>query len=219
MIDLAVDAPPERLEEKVPATPAWSGQDLLAHVAGIPSDVLAGRLDGVGSDAWSGRQVAERAGRSVAELASEWQGTAEQFDGMLSAAPETMASALVADVLQHELDLRALLGRPPGEAMAGGLDFGLNFMALFLDKRIKKAELPVLRVRAGNQEWTLGSGEGEPGATLTATPVEFFRMLAGRRSAGQVRALDWSGPADPEPYLSVLSAFGPLAPADVLEPF
>jgi uncharacterized protein (TIGR03083 family) len=217
IVSLATSAPPSALDAPVPATPAWSGRDLLAHVVGISSDVLGGRLEGVGTDAWSARQVAERSGRSVDELVAEWQENAPAFEAMLAGAPAGMVGALASDILQHELDLRAALGQPPGESMDEALDFGVSFMAGFLDKRITKKELGALLVRAGGDEWTLGGGDsgGEPAATLTTTPLEFFRALAGRRSEAQVRALDWDG--DPTPYLPVLSAFGPLSATDVDE--
>jgi uncharacterized protein (TIGR03083 family) len=215
MIDLALATPADALAGQVPATPAWTGRQLIAHMVGIPSDVLAGRLDGVGSDEWSARQVAEREGKSVEELADEWRSTAEAFDGLVRSGPPGMTGALVADIAQHELDLRGLLDQPAPDACAAAVDFGLNTMVFFLDKRVKKAELGALRLNAGNQEWTVGPGESEPVATLTTTPTELFRVIAGRRSAAQVRALDWSG--DPEPYLPLLSAFGSLAATDVHE--
>ncbi|MDQ1438235.1 MAG: hypothetical protein QOK43_1864 [Acidimicrobiaceae bacterium] len=213
ILELAAEAPAEHFDRPVPATPAWSGRDLLAHLAGVPTDVLEGRLEGAGGNEWTAAQVELRKGRSVDELAEEWRATANQFDAMAKAAPEGLVGALASDVLQHELDLRGALERPAGESALSGLDFGLNFMAGYLDTRVGKAGLPALHVEAGNQEWTLGPGEAA--ARLTTTPIEFFRVLAGRRSEAQVRALDWQG--DPGPYLGVLSAFGPLAPADVTE--
>lgn len=215
VIELVQGVDASVLEEQVPATPAWSGRQLLAHMVGIPSDVLAGRLDGVGSDAWGQRQVDERSGRSVDELVAEWRDSAAAFDGMVAGGPEGMVGALGADAVQHELDLRALVGGGVPEGCLSAIDAFLNFMVGFMDRRVKKASLPALRLRAGNQDWTVGSGE--VAATLTTSPVELFRVVAGRRSERQVRALDWQG--DPGPYLGVLSAFGPLSADDVIEPF
>lgn len=215
VIDLVSGADPSLLDQTVPATPAWTGRQLFAHMVGIPSDVLAGRLDGVGTDAWGQRQVDERSDRSVEELADEWRSSAAAFDGMVAGGPEGMTGALGADVIQHELDLRALVGAGVPDGCAAGVEAFLNFMVGFLDKRVKKASLPALRLRAGNQDWTVGSGD--VAATLTASPIELFRVVAGRRSERQVRALDWQG--DPDPYLGVLSAFGPLSADDVVEPF
>jgi uncharacterized protein (TIGR03083 family) len=213
VISLVTEADAGSLEGRVPATPAWTGRDLLAHLVGVPSDVVAGRLDGAGTDAWSARQVAERSGRSVAELVEEWRSTAEAFDPMLRAGPPGMMGALAADIAQHELDLHGLLGTSAGESMAEAVDFGLNFMLGWLGGRVGKAGLGALRLQAGSQEWTMG--EGDVAASVSTTPLELFRVVAGRRSAAQVRALDWTG--DPTPYLDVLSAFGPLASADLIE--
>lgn len=214
VIDLVTSAPADSLDAAVPATPDWTGRDLLAHMVGVQADVVSGNLEGAGSQAWNDNHVESRKGRSVDELVEEWRTGAAQFDAMAAAAPSSMVGALVADLLHHELDLRGALGQaPPGEALAAPVDFGVNLMAGFLDRRLRKLDKPALRVRADGQEWTLG--EGEPAATLTTSPVEFFRVLAGRRSANQVRALEWDG--DPDPYLDVLSAFGPLSAADVDE--
>lgn len=216
IIDLIEGAPPEALERTVPATPDWTGRQLLAHLAGVPADLLAGNLEGAGTPAWTGPQVAQRADATVADLVAEWRGSAEAFGELLRNGPEGLMGALGADVVQHELDLRGLLGAPVPESADIAVDKALNFMVGFLDRRVKKAELPALRLSAGNQEWTFGPGDTEPGAALATSTVELFRIVAGRRSEAQVRALDWSG--DPTPYLPVLSAFGPLAAADVAEP-
>jgi uncharacterized protein (TIGR03083 family) len=215
VISLATGADPATLEDRVPTTPAWTGRELLAHLVGVPADVAAGRLDGAGSDAWSARQVAERSGRSVAELVEEWRSTAEGFDATLRAGPPGLTGALATDVVQHELDLHGLLGTSAGESVAEGVDFGLNFMLGWLDRRVREPGLGALRLQAGSQEWTMG--EGDVAAAVSTTPLELFRVVAGRRSAAQVRAFEWTG--DPTPYLAVLSAFGPLAEADVVESF
>jgi hypothetical protein len=56
--------------------------------------------------------------------------------------------------------------------------------------------------------------DGEPALELTTTWYEAFRWRMGRRSRGQLAALDWSG--DPSPVLDHLVVFGP-APTDVIE--
>src|SRR5438477_7303495 len=49
----------------------WTVADVSAHVVGGLADVVSGRLEGVGSPEWIDRQVAERQGRSPADLADE----------------------------------------------------------------------------------------------------------------------------------------------------
>lgn len=217
-IDLVAAVDPTVLEQTVPATPAWTGRQLLAHLVGVASDVLAQRFDMAGTDGWSARQVEERAGRSTAELVEEWQRTAADFDAAVGGQPlEGMVGALGVDIVQHEFDLRGLVGGPVPDDALDAMDPALNFMVGFLDRRVKKAGLAALHLHAGSQEWIVGPGESATAAAVTTTPLELFRVLAGRRSEAQIRALDWEG--DPTPYFGVLSAFGPLPEADVVERF
>jgi len=216
VIELVSSADPAALESTVPATPDWTGRQLLAHLVGVSADVLAQRFDMAGTDGWSARQVSERADTSVADLVDEWRAAAPAFDAALAGQPlEGMIGALATDIVQHEFDMRGLLGAPVTEQAAAAMEPALNFMVGFLDRRVKKAGLAALHVKAGSEEWTLGPGESAVAATLTTTPLELFRVIAGRRSAAQVTALDWDG--DPTPYLPVLSAFGTLAQSDVHE--
>jgi hypothetical protein len=41
---------------------------------------------------------------------------------------------------------------------------------------------------------------------VTAEPFELARLLAGRRTLDEIRALHWAG--DAEPYLPLMSAYG-----------
>ncbi|MGZ4567789.1 MAG: hypothetical protein ACXVFZ_13440 [Blastococcus sp.] len=72
-----------------------------------------------------------------------------------------------------------------------------------------------LVVRTEHTEVTVGpDASGEEPVVLRTTTFEAFRWRLGRRSRGQLAALDWSG--DPEPYLDHLCVFGP-AEVDVVE--
>jgi len=211
---LAREAGPDGLARPVAATPGWSGLDVLAHLVGVTADVPSGRVEGAGTDEWTARQVAERRGAGLDALLNEWQGAAASFDAVLKT-PSGIASVLAADVVAHELDLRAALalglGRAPDEELAVPVDFAVNVMLGPLDRRIRAAGLAALHLRADEQEWVLG--DGEVGAACTATALELFRITTGRRSEAQVASLDWDG--DPSPYLPVLSAFGPLRADDL----
>ena len=77
---LAGSLEPEDLTRRVPATPDWTVHDVLAHLAGSPADVLAGRMDDAPSAAWTARHVAERAARSAEELVAELQGSVGDAD-------------------------------------------------------------------------------------------------------------------------------------------
>jgi len=59
---------PEQLGQTVPATPEWTVLQLAAHLAGEASDAVTGRMDGAPAPIWTARHVAEREGRTAAEL-------------------------------------------------------------------------------------------------------------------------------------------------------
>src|SRR5262245_47979188 len=71
---------PEQLEPTVPATPAWSVRDVLAHVVGITADLNARRFGDGDGDTWTATQVGVRRGRSIAELTAEWDREAPLFE-------------------------------------------------------------------------------------------------------------------------------------------
>jgi len=60
VVVLLDELPAEDLHRPIPATPSWTVKDLAAHLAGVTADILDGRLDGVATDTWTDRQVAER---------------------------------------------------------------------------------------------------------------------------------------------------------------
>ncbi len=105
---------PEQLEQRVPATPDWSMRQLAAHLAGEASDAVTGRMDGAPAPVWTARHVAEREGRSAAELAVEML---ETEDGVIEAVAGNERPALVWDRSVHLADFyEALgLGRPADE--------------------------------------------------------------------------------------------------------
>src|SRR3954471_20960415 len=75
----ALDA--DDLALRVPATPDWTVQQVLAHLAGGPADLLAGRMERGPSAAWPPRHVAERDEHSVHDLVAELNGS---VDGLVA---------------------------------------------------------------------------------------------------------------------------------------
>src|SRR5689334_19181542 len=61
----------------------WAVGAVARHVVGSMADVAAGRLEGLGSPEVTAREVAERAGRSPAELADECAEVRKAAAGML----------------------------------------------------------------------------------------------------------------------------------------
>src|SRR5579862_1280088 len=51
---------PSALQRVVPATPKWTGHDVLAHMVGVPNDVVHGRMEGLASESWTQAQVDAR---------------------------------------------------------------------------------------------------------------------------------------------------------------
>jgi hypothetical protein len=174
----------------VPACPAWSVRDLLAHLAGVPAALVARRNPGADVQAWIDGHLAERAGRSVTELCDEWDEVSPRFEELIAAKPAAFGG-LVYDVVAHEHDLRGALARPGGRDASGvtaSLWLGMDLLASDLAAH----GLPAVSVTTEHGE--LLAGEGEPGITLAATAWEAMRLLGSRRTAHEVLSAAWSGP-------------------------
>lgn len=105
----------------------WSAGDVAKHVVGQFADVVAGRFDGLGSDAVTQREVDERAGRGPNEVADELAEIRPSLAALLAMfdddawatpAPGGAAGtlgqgveALWSDMVLHADDIRAAAGR------------------------------------------------------------------------------------------------------------
>lgn len=191
----------DQAESPVPGCPGWTVRDLLSHLTGLCADVVAGRLEGAGTPAWTARQVEERQGRSVDALLAEWDVVGPEAAAALPSLGG-VGRRFVFDITVHDDDLREALGLPLGEGAPHGV---------VLDGLVKRLGgqiigLPPLRLHAGNRAWVLC--DAEPATELrVGTPGELSRVLSGRRTEEQLRAMDWSG--NPEPFLPHLSGFRP----------
>src|ERR1700710_2695163 len=92
----------EQLSLRVPATPDWDVHDVLAHLAGTPTDALSDRMDGAPSAEWTGRHVGERSARSVDELVTEIRGSVEDVVATLDG---NDSPGLVWNAAVHHADL------------------------------------------------------------------------------------------------------------------
>ncbi|HEV7886739.1 MAG TPA: maleylpyruvate isomerase family mycothiol-dependent enzyme, partial [Acidimicrobiales bacterium] len=108
---LARELTPEQAATPVPATPAWTVQDVLAHLTGVCVDITEGRIEGAATPPWTAAQVEARRGRSLAEVVAEWDERGPALEAIITNAGGAV-SAVVADVVTHEQDIRAALGRP-----------------------------------------------------------------------------------------------------------
>lgn len=112
---LAESLDAEEMSRVVPATPDWTVHDVLAHLAGSPADLLADRMDGAPSAAWTARHVDERAARSSSELTEELRGS---VDDVIATLDGNDRPALVWNLAVHHADLHEALGKgAPPEAM------------------------------------------------------------------------------------------------------
>ena len=199
--DLDADA----LSARVPACPSWTVRDLLCHLVGLPTDVLAGRVDGAGTDPWTAAQLASRTGCDRDTLLAEWEREAPAFEALI---PLIDPPLPVYDIIVHEQDLRGALGTPGARDSAGVrmlVDVALGRLASEIDA----AELPALEIAMEDEGFVAGSGDVVD--RWDVERFELFRSFAGRRSAAQVKA---SG--CPAVYVKLVP-FLPMAPADVIE--
>jgi uncharacterized protein (TIGR03083 family) len=170
----------------VPATPAWNTHDVVAHLAGVLSDVAAGNLEGVATDPWTAAQVELGRGKPISRLVDEWAEAAIGFEAFLSSPSGTNASAAIMDVSCHETDIRTALGLAPtltDEMLA----WAAGTMRESFDSQVAAAGLPAVKVDVPD--------------------FELFRGRLGRRTRDEVAAFGWS--ADPAPYLGIFFIFGP----------
>jgi hypothetical protein len=79
---------------------AGSVHDVVAHLAGTVTDVLGGRLDGVGSDPWTAA-VGTRRDMPIAALVDEWAEGSPQFEDGVRAVGPPMAGVAVSDLFQQ----------------------------------------------------------------------------------------------------------------------
>jgi uncharacterized protein (TIGR03083 family) len=197
------------LATMVPGTPKWSLHGLLSHLVGGPVDFAAGRLDGAGGEEWTQRQVDARVQCTLAEIIAEWDGIVPAVDTAVRAGQVPVPVAF--DILTHESDVRGALGAeltPDPRATRFIVD-GFGARAVAVTARVGRG--PV-ELRATDTDWSIGTAGG---VVAEATEHEWARALTGRRSNAQVSGFAWSG--DPAPYLDLLSPFGPLPTADVIE--
>ena len=155
-------------KEVVPTTPDWTFAELAAHIVGVPEDVLAGRLEGVGSDAWTAAQVDRHTGDTLVQLA-EFLVATSSIDAMLPSFPQQVLSQFVMDAVNHEQDMYLTLGRETAresDAVHAGLGFMLN------------------AVHEYSPELATALSES------LLSPWELLRTLSGRRTAEQIRAID-----------------------------
>jgi uncharacterized protein (TIGR03083 family) len=191
-------------ERAVPACPEWRVRDVVGHLAGACEDVLAGRLDGVASEAWTEAQVSRHAEDDVTDLLRTWNTAAAELEEIVPQFPPAPAAQWVFDAVTHEQDLRGALGMP-GARDSDAVGIGVTFLLHAFGGFVERAGLPSVGVRTEARSWAVGPEPAE--VCFEVSEFELLRALAGRRTAEEVRALAVAG--EPEPFLAFF-ADGPL---------
>lgn len=156
----------------VPHCPAWTVGDVLAHMVGVAEDILAGRLEGVTTEAWTQAQVDRHRGEALAHLADVWDDTTAAFDTVLPMIPPPVNSQVVLDAVTHEHDLRHALGAPGGRD-ALSVSVAVGWVLHTADQRSPSSAETLQRSLD----------------TRALTPFDLLRVATGRRSADQITAL------------------------------
>jgi uncharacterized protein (TIGR03083 family) len=190
------------LGRTVPACPEWSVKELAAHLTGVAADSLATNVAEMGRPNWTESQVAARRGKPLSEIFEEWNDVARQIEAGLDDLHPTLASALIGDLITHELDLRGALGDTDARDTEGVV-IATSFYARNFGKRLKDAGLPTVIVQCGDHEWT--AGREEPQGYVRAPLFEMLRGLTGRRTSDEVKGFDWT--IDAAPYLELFAMY------------
>ena len=217
----------EELHQAVPATPGWTIRDIIGHLAGDAASVRAGDFpqlffNSFGApeavlvlNEWTNEHVQSRRDLPLEQVLDEWEESGRAVSAMMRGDepwPENIPSfadrVLLTDLGVHQQDIYGALGVErdrEGPLIRMG---GAGYVAV-LGFRLPAAGLAPLRVRAGDSDRV--TGEGEVGATVTASRFELFRAFSGRRSPEQIKGYDWAG--DPEPYVPFFYPYGVRAEA------
>jgi uncharacterized protein (TIGR03083 family) len=193
--ELVLAADLSALQAEAPATPGWSGLDIVAHMIGVTDDVVNGRLDGITSEPWTQAQVDKRRGTPPADLVAEWDKTGPVFEAMLSSAPAEISGQALFDAVTHEHDLRHALGRP-GARDSDAIEHAWTW---FVGAR---AAAGGTGLRFLTEHDDVVAGAGKPAATVRASRFEVLRAATGRRSASEIAAYEWDPQVAPETILA-----------------
>jgi uncharacterized protein (TIGR03083 family) len=183
--------PPGAFRLRVPATPAWTVGDVVAHLADGDRAALAaaqggtppgpGR-DGMTLDDWTAAQVAAHAGEAPEARLAGWEAAGDAFrwhlaaldgDGWRARVPWVVGSVSLRTLAQLRLNEAWLHGRDVAEAtgrpfeadeatLAWLADVAARVVPGGLSRRGRPHPGAVIRLRLGGLgEWLLGGAAGE----------------------------------------------------------
>ena len=185
---------PDQLHATVAATPEWTVLHVLAHVTGLTTDLNAQHFpapDDLGGVAWTQQQIADRVEQTAAEIIEEWNIEGPAFATGLTLFGYEFGSHFVADLFTHYQDVRGAIGLPP-ESNALWIAVSLDHYSTFIDEILTASGWGMLELVADDETRSFGPANAAH-ARLHTTPFEALRAFSARRSATQLRSLDWHG--------------------------
>ena len=172
IVSLIREIPESQASFSVPLCPNWEVSSLISHIVGVPEDILAGRMEGVTTDAWTQAQVDRHEGESLSQLADALRATATEFDVLLPHIPSPTNSQMMMDAVTHEHDLRHAVGRADAQDSAA-VDVALGYLLNMVD--------------------TIAPGRAQELSDSGVSRYELMRSLSGRRSIEQMNQLELDG--------------------------
>lgn len=190
----------------VPACPAWTVKDVVAHLSGLNAELLADVDGWLGSDEATTRQVGDRASLSLDQVIDEWQSMSAEITERFNINNER-ATALVADLVVHVYDLAEVLDQPTTAAAEATPEAAHRYIALLQERAAAELGVALTVELSDGTAWP-PSGAGLA-MTVRTSPYSFLRGLTGRSSRADVEAFDWS--SDPTELLDrAWSQYGPF---------
>jgi Mycothiol maleylpyruvate isomerase N-terminal domain len=181
----------------IPACPAWTASELLAHqvhqLAGMCDGSFPGHaaIDALTApsgrarqaalqrqQSWIDRGVAVRSAHTVKALIAEWSALVEH-------APVAALEGILPDAVVHLFDLLGLTGRTTHRHLPF-VAHALEFWGQMTDLRLRAAGYSGLRLQLADDH-SLGAPDAE--VVIAGTTFELLRTITGRRSRPQARAL------------------------------
>ena len=186
-VDFAGTLSDDEWATSMQCTPGWTVRDVLSHVAGVPDDALAGRMDGAPGEAWTAAQIERNRDLSIPDLFGRWAEQVADFAAAIEAMEEIRPPF---DCHSHEHDIRHAVGQSGNQDTTiietAGSRLAEGFSTQF-----------VVTIELDDGRSISSGGEGDSsadGVTLrNVSTFDLFRSRLGRRTRDQVRGFDWVG--------------------------
>ena len=216
---------------RVPACPAWTVKDLIAHLQHVAEDYSAGhyvyrtlefdrpdRFEDADRNArneeWADAGVAARHGRSLGELLDAWEASAGRLYRMMTTEPaipdphenEMLAWAALGDFAIHYQDLHGALDLAADrDAYCTKLGFA-TLPIMFAAHASTVPGVRPLRLITARGEIVIGRGSDDAEiASVELDWFELYRAMSGRRTRQQVQRL--LEPLESELYIEAFTLY------------